>query len=67
LSKLPSRSKSKFTRKEIETAIRVLMEAKIVRNWVKSEAKFFGVDLDTPRGKIFFEQNARAMAERLIR
>jgi len=43
------------------------MKAKIVRNWVESEAKFFGVDLDTPKGKIFFEQNARAMAERLIR
>jgi len=60
-------SPSKFTKHEIEVAIRVLMKAKIVRNWVESEAKFFGVDLDTPKGKIFFEQNARAMAERLIR
>ena len=61
------RSHSKFTKHEIETAIRVLMEAKIVRNWVESEAKFFGVDLDTPKGKKFSETNARVMAERLIR
>lgn len=60
-------SRSKFTKHEIETTIRVLMEAKYVRNWVESEAKFFGVDLDTARGKNFFETNARAMAERLIR
>lgn len=57
----------KFTKHEIETAIKVLMKSKKVRNWVTSQANFLGVDLDTAEGQEFFEKHARAEAERLIR
>lgn len=57
----------RFTKHEVETAIRVLIQSKKVRNWVKSQADFLGVDLDTAEGQEFFEKNARAEAERLIR
>ena len=60
-------AKSKFTKHQIEVAISVLMESKIVRNWVKSEAKFLNVDLNTPRGRLFYEREARAAAERFIK
>lgn len=59
--------KTKFTKHEIETAIRVLMQSRAVKNWVESEAKFLGINLDTPAGKIFFEKQSRAAAERLIK
>jgi len=57
--------KSKFTKHQVEVASRVLMESKIVRNWVTSEAKFLNVDLSTPRGREFYEREARLAAERL--
>lgn len=59
--------RSKFTKHQIEVAISVLMESKIVKNWVKSEAKFLNVDLDTPRGREFYEREARLAAERFIK
>ncbi len=59
--------KSKFTKHQIEVTISVLMEAKIVKNWVKSEAKFLGVDLDTQRGREFYQREARAAAIRFIK
>ena len=59
--------KSSFTKHQIETAILVLMESAQVRNWVESEAKFLGVDLQTPEGKEFYAREARAAAERLIK
>ena len=59
--------KSKFTKHQREIAISVLMESRIVRNWVNSQAKFLGVKLDSPEGKTFFETHARAAAERLIK
>ncbi len=34
---------------------------------VKSQAKFLGVDLNTPAGQEFYERNARARAEGLIK
>ncbi len=59
--------RSKFTRHQIEVAISVLMESRIVKNWVKSEAKFLEVDLNTPQGREFYEREARAAAERFIK
>ncbi len=61
------RGKTKFTKRERENAIKVLMESRIVKNWVKSQAKLLGVDLNTPAGHEFFEREARAQAERLIK
>lgn len=59
--------KSKFTEREIETALRVVMESQAVRNWVTSEASFLGVDLNTPEGQEFYRQQSRAAAERIIK
>jgi len=59
--------KSKFTKHQIEVAISVLMESRIVKNWVTSEAKFLGVDLNTPRGREFYQREARLAAERLVK
>ncbi len=59
--------RAKFTKHELETAIRVLMQSCIVTNWVKSQAEFLEVDLSTPTGQEFYERNARAYAEKLIK
>lgn len=59
--------RGKFTKHEIETAIRVLMESQMVKHWVESEARFLEVDLNTPRGQEFYEREARLAAERLIK
>jgi hypothetical protein len=61
------RKEAKFTKHEMEAAIRVLMQSRIVTNWVKSQAEFLGVDLSTPAGQEFYERNARAYAETLIK
>jgi len=61
------RKRAKFTKHEIETAIRVLMQSRMVTNWVKSQAKYLEVDLNTPAGQEFYEREVRAAAERLIK
>jgi len=61
------RKKAKFTKHELETALRVLMQSRMVTHWVKSEAKFLGVDLSTPAGQEFYERETRAAAEKLIK
>ena len=60
------RKRTKFTKQEQETAIRVVMESRRITNWVESEAKLLGVDLSTPAGQQFYERTARAQAEKLI-
>ncbi|GEM_PF-2230696 len=57
----------KFTKHELETAIRVLMQSRGVTHWVESEARLLGVDLSTPKGKEFYERETRAQAEKLIK
>lgn len=59
-------NKPRFTKKQIETAIEVLKASSMVRKWVKSQADFLGIDLDTPRGQEFYEKNATEYAHRLI-
>jgi len=59
--------KGKFTKSEIETTIRVMMESEMVKHWVTSEAKFLEVDLSTPQGQEFYVREARLAAERLIK
>ena len=61
------RNRADFTKHQIETAIRVLMQSHIVTNWVNSEAKLLGVDLSTPEGQEFYERNARAYAKKLVK
>ena len=59
--------RAKFTKHELDTTIRVLVQTRRVTNWVKSQAEFLGVDLSTPAGQEFYERNARAYAEKLIK
>lgn len=58
---------TKPTKRQIEAAVKVLMQSQYVKNYVKAEANFLGVNLDTPEGKKFFERTARETAEKLIR
>ena len=58
---------AKFTKHELETAIRILMQSRGVTRWVKSQARFLKVDLSTPAGQEFYERETRAQAEKLIR
>jgi len=58
--------KDKITDYEKEVAVKVLMQSKQVRKWVQSQAKFLGVDLNTPEGEIFWEREARAAAVKMI-
>ena len=55
------------TRREKETAIRVLIRSSAVRKWVTKEAQFLKVDLDTPAGERFYMEHARRMALRMIK
>jgi len=61
------RKRAKFTKHELETTIRVLMQSRRVTNWVKSQAEYLGVDLSTPAGQEFYERETRAAAERFIK
>lgn len=61
------RKTANFTKHELETTTRVMMESRVVTSWVKSQAKFLGVDLNTPRGQDFYERETRAYAAKLMR
>lgn len=61
------RDKHGFTEHDRETAIQVMTKSKIVRDWAKGEARAFGVSLDTPTGRKFFEEKCRKQAERLVK
>lgn len=64
----PSRGASgkRFTPHQVETAIQVAMESKAVKNWVESEMKFVGANLNTPEGRACYGREARAAARRLL-
>ncbi len=62
-----ARDKHGFTPRDREIAIQVMMRSKIVEKWARGEAKAFGVGLDTPAGRKFFEEKRREQAERLVR
>ena len=62
----PRANQHKFSRHEIEVAIKVVMQCKLVSNWVKGQAKFLNVDLNTADGQEFYRREARAAAIRLI-
>ncbi len=58
--------KKKFTNYQIETAIKVMMESTSVRNWVSSEHRFLGIDVNTWAGRERIENLKREYAEKLI-
>ena len=57
---------NKITDYERQVAVKVLIQSKQVKKWVQSEAKFLGVDLNSPEGKLFWEREAKAAAVRMI-
>lgn len=57
----------KFPRKQIETAVDVLSQSKMVQNWVKSMSDFTGVDLTTDAGKTWYENKCREVAKHLLK
>lgn len=57
----------KFTKKQVDTAVEVLANSRMVRNWVKKEAGFLEVDLESPEGKKFVEEQCRIRARHLLR
>lgn len=61
------RDKHGFTPRDRETAVKVLMHSKIVQKWARGEARAFGVDLDTPAGRKFFQEKCREQAERIVK
>lgn len=61
------RSKKKFTKAQIETAIQVLMETDMVKNWAEGELRAFGVQPDAAAGAKFIEEQKRKVAERIVK
>ena len=57
---------AKFTRRELEIAVQVLMETDLVKNWAEGELRAFGIQDSTAREK-FLEKQKRKIAERIIR
>lgn len=57
----------KITRHDRETAIKVLQQSSLVRNWLTRQCEAFGLDIHTVAGKKFAAEQGRKYAERLIR
>ena len=62
-----SRDKHGFTPHNREVAIEVMAKSKIVQDWARGLARAFGVDLNTPNGRKFFEEKCREQAQRLVK
>lgn len=62
-----SKDKHGFTLHDRETAVRVLMKSKIVRDWARGMANAYDVNLNTAAGKTFFAEKCKEQAERLIK
>ena len=58
--------RSKFTKYQIETAIKVMMGSKSVCNWVDSEVKFLKLDVTTKEGQERYENLKRIAATKMI-
>lgn len=56
-----------FTSHEREVAVRVMMQSKLVRQWAEGELRAFGLSVDTPAGKKFFQEKCREQAQRLVK
>lgn len=61
------RDKYGFTPHDYEVAIHIMAKSKIVQDWARGELRAFGLSLDTPAGKKFFEEKCREQAERLVK
>lgn len=61
------RNSKGFTEHEIEVAIRVMAKSKSVIEWAQGELRAFGLSVDTPAGKKFFEEKCREQAQRLVK
>ena len=50
-----------------EIAVQVMSKSKIVWKWAQGELAAFGLGIDTPAGRKFFEEKCREQAQRLIK
>ena len=57
----------KFTKEEMDTAVRVMANSRQVKAWVKSELLFLHVDLENDAGKKQFSNSCYKMAKRLLK
>jgi hypothetical protein len=57
----------KFTPEEINIAVKVLSRSKHIDQWVRGEMRAFGLSIDTPAGKKFYDTQRIEAARRLIK
>jgi hypothetical protein len=55
-----------FTKRQLDVAIRVLMETDLVKRWAEGELRAYGIGKDTPEGKNFLLKERRKQAEKII-
>jgi hypothetical protein len=61
-----TRVKPKFTQHQIDTALQVLMESKLVRNWALGELHAYGLDENTTAGAKFLLEKTKEIALKII-
>jgi len=55
-----------FNRRQIDSAIKVLAETDLVKNWASGELKAYGMSIDTPAGQKFYDEKRLEQAQRII-
>ncbi len=63
---MASKFKGMFTKHEVDTAIKVLLESDYVKNWVFGELRAFGVDPSSPEGIRFIQKRSPEIAKKII-
>lgn len=56
----------KFSEAEMRTAVRVAVQSRMVKNWVRGEMRAFEVDPNSPEGKIFIKKESVRAARRIL-
>lgn len=60
------RKVGKFTQHQIDTAVQVLIESKLVRNWALGELKAYGLNQNSPASQKFLSEKTREIALKII-
>lgn len=63
---MASKFKGIFTKHEVDTAIKVLLESDYVKNWVTGELRAYGVDPTSAEGVKFTSRRSVEIAKKLI-
>lgn len=54
------------TPREVEIAVKVMFQSRIVRKWIAGQLRWFGLDPLTPEGRAFAEREGMKMSRRLV-